>query len=54
MTIGAVDLDLLASSVLSAASQFAVVVAACQRKGMCGHVHAIVTAPAPDTFYFAE
>lgn len=50
MTVAAVDLGLLGSFILSAALQLAAAAAARQRKGMCGHVHAVVTAHAQVTF----
>lgn len=50
MTVATLDLDLLGSFILSAALQLAAAAAVRQRKGMCGHVHAVVTAHAQVTF----
>lgn len=50
MTVAAVDLGLLGSFILSAALQLAAAAAAQPRKGVCGHVHAVVTAHAQVTF----
>lgn len=50
VTVAAVDLGLLGSFILSAALQLAAAAAARQRQGICGHVHAVVTAHAQVTF----